>query len=109
MKSASKSAVTPQRGRFEEQATLEGLDFAASPKLPAAQVLDLAALAARRRIGDPLRPGRNCLTLRMPFIGAVELSSLVGPDVGTQAFSAFAVDVDRGEFAAVDLVLLRCR
>jgi DNA replication protein DnaC len=30
--------------RFEEQATLEGFDFAASPKLPAAQIRDLAAL-----------------------------------------------------------------
>ena len=31
-------------GRFEEQATLEGFDLAASPKLPAAQIRDLAAL-----------------------------------------------------------------
>ncbi len=30
--------------RFEEQATLEGFDFTASPKLPAAQIRDLAAL-----------------------------------------------------------------
>jgi len=30
--------------RFEAQATLEGFDFAASPKLPAAQIRDLAAL-----------------------------------------------------------------
>ena len=30
--------------RFEEQATLEGFDFSASPKLPAAQIRDLAAL-----------------------------------------------------------------
>jgi DNA replication protein DnaC len=29
---------------FDEQATLEGFDFAASPKLPAAQIRDLAAL-----------------------------------------------------------------
>jgi DNA replication protein DnaC len=33
-----------RRARFEEQATLEGFDFQASPKLPAAQVRDLAAL-----------------------------------------------------------------
>ena len=33
-----------RRARFEEQATLEGFDFAASPKLPAAQIRDLAAL-----------------------------------------------------------------
>ena len=32
------------KARFEEQATLEGFDFAASPKLPAAQIRDLAAL-----------------------------------------------------------------
>ena len=30
--------------RFEEQVTLEGFDFQASPKLPAAQIRDLAAL-----------------------------------------------------------------
>jgi len=33
-----------RRARFETPATLEGFDFAASPKLPAAQVRDLAAL-----------------------------------------------------------------
>jgi DNA replication protein DnaC len=33
-----------RRARFEEQATLEGFDFAASPKLPAAAIRDLAAL-----------------------------------------------------------------
>ena len=33
-----------RRARFETQATLEGFDFAASPKLPAAQIRDLAAL-----------------------------------------------------------------
>jgi DNA replication protein DnaC len=33
-----------RRARFEEQATLEGFDFSASPKLPAAQIRDLAAL-----------------------------------------------------------------
>jgi DNA replication protein DnaC len=32
------------RARFEEQATLEGFDFTASPKLPAAAIRDLAAL-----------------------------------------------------------------
>jgi DNA replication protein DnaC len=32
------------RARFEDQATLEGFDFTASPKLPAAQIRDLAAL-----------------------------------------------------------------
>ena len=32
------------KARFEEQATLEGFDFTASPKLPAAQIRDLAAL-----------------------------------------------------------------
>src|SRR5207249_2470969 len=33
-----------RQARFEEQATLEGFDFQASPKLPAAQIRDLAAL-----------------------------------------------------------------
>ena len=33
-----------RRARFEQQATLEGFDFGASPKLPAAQIRDLAAL-----------------------------------------------------------------
>lgn len=33
-----------RRARFETQDTLEGFDFAASPKLPAAQIRDLAAL-----------------------------------------------------------------
>jgi len=32
-----------RRARFEEQATLEGFDFAASPKLPAAQIRDPGA------------------------------------------------------------------
>jgi DNA replication protein DnaC len=33
-----------RRAQFEQQATLEGFDFAANPKLPAAQIRDLAAL-----------------------------------------------------------------
>ena len=33
-----------RQARFDEQATLEGFDFGASPKLPAAQIRDLAAL-----------------------------------------------------------------
>ena len=33
-----------RRARFEQQATLEGFDLAASTKLPAAQIRDLAAL-----------------------------------------------------------------
>jgi len=33
-----------RHARFENEATLEGFDFAASPKLPAAQIRDLAAL-----------------------------------------------------------------
>jgi DNA replication protein DnaC len=33
-----------RRARFEQQVTLEEFDFAASPKLPAAQIRDLAAL-----------------------------------------------------------------
>jgi DNA replication protein DnaC len=33
-----------RRAHFEQSSTLEGFDFAASPKLPAAQIRDLAAL-----------------------------------------------------------------
>ena len=33
-----------RRARFEEQATLEGFDFQTAPRLPAAQIRDLAAL-----------------------------------------------------------------
>ena len=33
-----------RRARFEQTATLEGFDFTANPKLPAAQIRDLAAL-----------------------------------------------------------------
>ncbi len=33
-----------RRARFDEQVTLEGFDFAANPKLPTAQIRDLAAL-----------------------------------------------------------------
>jgi DNA replication protein DnaC len=33
-----------RRAQFEQQTTLEAFDFAASPKLPAAQIRDLAAL-----------------------------------------------------------------
>ncbi|MFJ9201030.1 IS21-like element helper ATPase IstB [Streptomyces flaveolus] len=33
-----------RRAKFEQQATLDGFDFNASPKLPAAQIRDLAAL-----------------------------------------------------------------
>ncbi|HUH72163.1 MAG TPA: ATP-binding protein, partial [Mycobacterium sp.] len=33
-----------RRATFEQQATLEEFDFAANPKLPAAQIRDLAAL-----------------------------------------------------------------
>jgi IstB-like ATP binding protein len=52
-----------RRARFENEATLEGFDFNAAPKLPAAQIRDLAALrwlaggspAQRDRAG----PGRR--------------------------------------------------
>ena len=33
-----------RRARFDEQTTLEGFDFHANPKLPTAQIRDLAAL-----------------------------------------------------------------
>ena len=44
-----------RRARFEQQATLETFDFHASPKLPAAQIRDLAALRwlAAGEFGDP--------------------------------------------------------
>ena len=39
-----------RRARFETEATLEGFDFTAAPKLPAAQIRDLAALRRRGRV-----------------------------------------------------------
>jgi len=51
------------RAWFEEQATPEGFDFAASPKVPAAQIRDLAALrwlhAGESVIGLP--GGSECM------------------------------------------------
>ena len=46
-----------RRARFETPATLEGFDFGAAPKLPAAQIRDLAALRwlRLRRVRHPLR------------------------------------------------------
>ncbi len=57
-----------RRARFETEATLEGFDFTASPKLPAAQIRDLAALRwlQSRRVGHPLRPGRRRQEPRRP-------------------------------------------
>ena len=51
--------VTPPGSR--RTATLEGFDFAAHPKLPAAQIRDLAALRwlDAGRVGHPARPGRG--------------------------------------------------
>lgn len=46
------------RTRFEQQVGLEEFDVTASPKLPAAQIRDLAALRWRPA-GSPLRRGRN--------------------------------------------------
>jgi DNA replication protein DnaC len=43
-----------RHARFEQQATLEEFDFAASPKLPAAQIRDLAAL---RSVTSPAASG----------------------------------------------------
>ena len=59
-----------RRAKFEEQATFEDFDFTANPKLPARDAARpvRAALAGRRRIGHPLRPGRGWLTLRSPSI-----------------------------------------
>ena len=57
-----------RRARFETEATLEGFDFAASPKLPAAQIRDLAALRWLHagRVRHPLRPGRRRQEPRRP-------------------------------------------
>ncbi|MER5386364.1 ATP-binding protein [Streptomyces sp. NPDC002688] len=56
-----------RRAKFGQSATLEGFDFNASPKLPAAQIRDLAALrwlhsgetraeSRRKLVEYPLRP-----------------------------------------------------
>ena len=46
--------------RFEPQATLEGFDFAAAPKLPAAQIRDLVALRwLQPGEWSPVWPGRG--------------------------------------------------
>lgn len=52
-----------RRARFEQQATLEEFDFAASPKLPAATIRDLAAYAgctpaSRSSYTDPSGSGK---------------------------------------------------
>ena len=58
-----------RRARFETEATLEGFDFTASPKLPAAQIRDLAALRwLQGRVRHPLRAGQPWLTLRLSFL-----------------------------------------
>jgi len=49
-----------RRARFDEQVTLEGFDFAANPKLPTAQIRDLAALRwlhAGESVTSPVRSG----------------------------------------------------
>ena len=60
-----------RRAHFDTETTLEGFDFSANPKLPAAQIRDLAALrwlqagesiilyGAGRRRQDPRRPGHG--------------------------------------------------
>ena len=55
------SPAAPAAPGSRQPRTLEGFDFAATPKLPAAQIRDLAALRwlARRRVRDPLRAGRR--------------------------------------------------
>ena len=52
-----------RKARFEQQTTLEGFDFGASPKLPAAQIRELAALrwlqpASQSSSTDPSASGK---------------------------------------------------
>jgi IstB-like ATP binding protein len=58
---AGKSTRRIKAARFPEQATLESFDFTASPRLPAAQIRDLAraGLHRRRRGYHRLWPGRR--------------------------------------------------
>src|SRR5512132_1116606 len=96
-----------RRARFEETLTLEGFDFTANPKLPAAQIRDLAALRWLQA-GESVilhgPPGRSWLALRVPFLSCVEQSSLFGFHLDTQSLAAAAVDIDRLQVAALDLV-----
>src|SRR5580693_2472796 len=61
-----------RRARFEEQATLEGFDFAASPKLPAAQIRDLAALRW-------LHAGESVILYGPVGVGKTHVAQALGP------------------------------
>jgi hypothetical protein len=63
MKSATKSAVTPQRGRFEEQATVEGFAFAASAKPAAAQIRGSTDQPGATRGPRISRPGSSPVSM----------------------------------------------
>jgi len=60
-----------RRARFETEATLEGFDFAASPKAPGRPDPrpGRPALARRRRISHPLRPDRGRQEPHRPGLG----------------------------------------
>lgn len=61
-----------RRARFETEATLEGFDFTASPKLPAAQIRDLTAAGCRASEWTDVLRLRPLLPL-----GRIELDLLV--------------------------------
>ena len=60
-----------RRARFEQQATLEEFDFTANPKLPAAQIRDLAAL---RWLGA----GESVILLRPVGVGKTHVAQALG-------------------------------
>jgi DNA replication protein DnaC len=60
-----------RRARFDEQATLEGFDFRASPKLPAAQIRDLAALRW-------LQPGESVILYGPVGVGKSHIAQALG-------------------------------
>jgi DNA replication protein DnaC len=63
-----------RRAHFDEQTTIEGFNFAASPKLPAAQIRDLTALRWLHSGESVLLhgPARSWLALHLPFIGVCQ-------------------------------------
>ena len=61
-----------RRARFETEATLEGFDFTASPKLPAAQIRDLAALRW-------LQSGESVILYGPVGVGKSHVAQALGP------------------------------
>jgi len=60
-----------RRARFEEQATLEGFNFTASPKLPAAQIRDLATLRWLHAGESVILYGPSAMVNTAPFFRRV--------------------------------------